>query len=178
MDEMWKAVDGFDGFYEISNMGRIRSLDRICGKMPSGADRNWTGKMMTPVDNGRGYLIIHLKRDGKRYIRYIHRLVAEAFLEKPAGCNVVNHIDYNTRNNSCTNLEWCTQKANVQHSRQRMCVPRNHMTNTGEKYIHHNEKYDSYSVWIRQVKAYKSFKTLEEAVAFRNEVLNEFSISK
>lgn len=176
--EIWKEIKGFEGYYEISNFGRIRSLDRICGKMPSGAERKWAGKMMTPTDNGRGYLIIHLKKDGKRWSRYIHRLVAEAFVDKPAGCEVVNHIDYDTKNNAAVNLEWCSQKQNVQHSIPRMRKPHNRKTNTGEKYIHYDYKNNGYLVNIRTVGAHGWFKNFDEAVTFRNEVLNEIGISR
>lgn len=176
--EIWKDIEGFDGLYQVSNHGNVRSLDRICGKMPNGSARHVTGKMMTPADNGHGYLVIQLKREGKRWPRYVHRLVAEAFVEKPDGCSVVNHIDYDTKNNAATNLEWCTQKENMQHSRPRLCVTHNTPSSTGEKYISFRKDCGRYRVNIKKVRVDKQFKTIEEAVAFRNEVLNEFSISK
>ena len=123
MGEQWKPIEGFEGYYEISNQGRIRSSDRVCGTMPKGYDRHLKGQLMKPTDNGNGYLIVHLKKNGRRVSRYIHRLVAEAFLEKPAGCNVVDHIDYNKSNNAAENLQWCTQKENVQRSSHRMRKP-------------------------------------------------------
>ena len=125
MGEQWRNIKGFEGSYQISNLGRIRSLDRVCGQMPRGYDRHITGNFMTPTDNGRGYLIVHLKKNGSRKSRYIHRLVAEAFIENPKGFPVVNHIDFNKKNNTVENLEWCTQKMNVQHSSVNMRKPHN-----------------------------------------------------
>ena len=123
MDEQWRTIEGFEGYYEISNLGRIRSLDRVCNTHSSEAGRRIKGQIMTPTDNGNGYLIVHLKQNGKRSSRYIHRLVAEAFLEKRIGCNVVDHIDYNKKNNAVDNLQWCTQRENVQRSSHRMRKP-------------------------------------------------------
>lgn len=175
--EEWKPIAGYEGYYEVSNFGNIRSVDRICGKMPRGADRHIKGQPIAPTDSGHKYLIVHLKKDGKRQMRYVHRLVAEAFCEKPPGCNVVNHIDYNVHNNHDTNLEWTTQAENIRHSKHRMCQPRAVVkTNTGEKYIYRT-KYGTYRVNIKRVKVCKSFKTLADAVEFRNEVLNGIGIT-
>ena len=116
MKEEWKQIKDYEGVYEVSNCGRVRSVDRVCGKMPRGFDRNIKGKMMNPTDNGHGYMVVHLKKNGTRKIAYVHRLVAEAFIEKPDGCNVVDHIDYNRANNNVSNLQWCTQKENIHRS--------------------------------------------------------------
>ena len=176
--ETWKDIAGFEGLYQISNLGRIRSLDRITVEMTTGIQRHLSGKLLNPTDNGDGYRIVSLKKGGKRFSRYIHRLVAEAFVDKPEGCNVVNHIDYNKGNNIFSNLEWCTQKANVQHSSSRLHVPHKSTSSTGEKYVTFRKKCGRYRVNIKNAKADRQFKTIEEAIAFRNEVLNEFSISK
>lgn len=74
---------------------------------------------MKPVkfhDNGKGYLQIHTTRNGKQYMRYIHRLVAECYLDNPKGLREVNHIDGNKQNNSVENLEWCTTRDNHLHA--------------------------------------------------------------
>lgn len=67
-------------------------------------------------DNGRGYLQVQIMREGKRYTRYVHRLVAECFLPNPNGYNEINHIDGNKSNNSVENLEWCTHSENMYHA--------------------------------------------------------------
>lgn len=164
--EMWKPIKGYEGYYAISNKGNIVSLmfrnNQVCKPRI---------KHLSPTDNGNGYLIIGLKVDGNRKNFYIHRLVAEHFLEKKDGCEYVNHIDYNTKNNDVSNLEWCTQKDNVNHSiahlHQRKCAE----TNTGEKHIHYRRGRYCVRVARKTLKVDKEFATLEEAVAFRNEVV-------
>ena len=120
--EQWKPVKGFEGWYEISDLGNIRSIDRVIDHK---RDKTWDkpkvqinkGKMLTPQKNNKGYSYIMLYRNSKHYKRYIHRLVAEAFLPEPLkSYRVVNHIDGNPQNNAVGNLEWCTQKQNMNHA--------------------------------------------------------------
>ena len=100
-EEVWKPVKGFES-YEVSSLGRVRSIDRVVGT------RKLKGKMLSPFDNGRsGYLEVILSVDGKRFPRLIHRLVAKAFLPNPNNHRQVNHIDEDKRNNVVSNLEWC-----------------------------------------------------------------------
>ena len=172
MKKLWKPVKGYEDCYEVCNDGSIRSIDRICGTMPSGAPRHIKGQKITPFNNGNGYLMIHLKRNGTRKPVAIHRIVAEAFLEKPSGANVVNHIDYNRSNNSVDNLEWCTQKQNTDHSRINMTgkLHKGNIPSTGEKYIRYKNK--RYIVVIKE-KYCGSFLTLEEAMIRRGEILTD-----
>jgi hypothetical protein len=173
--EQWKDIKGYEGAYQISNLGRIKSLDRICVEMPRGCKRHIKGKLMSPTDNGKGYMIISLKKHGTRKSKYIHRLVAEAFIPNPNSYTIVNHIDYNKKNNNVNNLEWCTQKDNIQHSSKNMRKPHNCKSSTGHKYI--TQKSKKYALYIRYKKLYKSFEKLEDAIAFRDEVLNGNSIA-
>lgn len=173
--EIWKDIKGFEGFYQVSNRGNVRSLK--CRRNLWRDGERVTGvvhrvKNMTPSDNGKGYLVVNLKENNKRTVRYVHRLVAEHFLEKPEGKDVVNHLDYNIKNNSVDNLEWTTQKQNVRYSIPNMKHPRENCkpTNTGEKYItcrivNGNKIY--------RVKGNRTFRTLEDAIKYRNEVLCE-----
>ena len=77
---------------------------------------NKHGKKLSPVDNGKGYLILNLNINGKRKCKAIHRIMAEAFIPNPKCLPEVNHIDANRRNNSIDNLEWVTHGDNIQHS--------------------------------------------------------------
>lgn len=176
MGEIWMPISGYVGLYEVSNHGRIRSVDRI-QDLPNChgwiSPRHDKGRIFKPTDNGHGYLIVQLRKDGKRKNHYVHRLVAGAFLEKPDGKDGVNHIDRDRQNNMVTNLEWCTQKENVRYSAELMRHPKDicKPSKTGEKYI--TVKNGRYRVQIRQKNVDVSFDTLEEAVEHRNEVMKE-----
>lgn len=166
MSEIYKDIAGFEGLYQISNKGTVRSLS---------FRNNQTAfkrvRALTPSDNGSGYLIVGLSKGGKKKNFYIHRLVADAFLLREKGKDVVNHKDHNTRNNSAENLEWCTQEENVRYSADRMRHEKTKCktTNTGEKYI--TKRKNSFRVQISRKGIYKEFKTLEEAKAFKKAVM-------
>lgn len=130
-EEIWKPIREYESEYAISNKGRIKSLS-----FRNNQTTKQREKIMKPFDNGSGYLVISLKKGGKVKNKYIHRLVAEAFLENYLPGMVVNHIDYNKRNNCVENLEWCTQKENTHHSKQHMKHEHNSPAGkSGEKYI-------------------------------------------
>jgi hypothetical protein len=99
--EIWKDIKGFEGLYRVSNTGKVFSIRR---------DKNLKGK----VDR-YGYLAVVLW-NGKNNYRTIHRLVAEAFVPKDDGCNVVNHLDCDKLNNNASNLEWTTVQGNTKHA--------------------------------------------------------------
>ena len=104
--EEWKDIKGYEGIYQISNKGRVKSLNY-----------NRTGKEKIregTVDN-TGYKIISLSKNGKEKKYSIHRLVAQAFLPNPDNLPVVNHKDENKLNNNVENLEWCTHKYNCNY---------------------------------------------------------------
>lgn len=112
MNEIWKDIKGYEKYYQVSNKGRIKSLPRL--KI---AANNFVTKekILKLVDNSRGYLRVNLKANGKNKVFFVHRLVAEHFLKKIDGCNVVNHLDCNPHNNNVENLEWTTLKGNSEY---------------------------------------------------------------
>jgi hypothetical protein len=170
--EKWKDIQGYEGLYQVSNLGNVRSQYRRVVNHKSGSTRLCAGIQMTARDNGNGYLIVSLRKQGKRKNHYVHRLVAMAFVENPDSKTHINHIDFNTRNNRASNLEWCTQKENVNHSAVNMRKPKANckLTNTGEKYIRKISSHGNtrYRVTLRRFGVDRTFKTLEEAVYFRN----------
>lgn len=169
--EQWKDIKEYEGIYQISDKGNVRSLMKW-----EVQKRNYVHctKLLNPTDNGNGYLIISLSKKRKRKNFYIHRLVAEHFVPNTNDKNkVVNHLDFDKRNNKASNLEWCTQKENVLYSRDRMCKPKNKTnTNTGEKYISYKKSKSRYEVTVSR-KFIGTFKTLKEAVARRDNYLKE-----
>ena len=102
MTEIWKDIVGYEGLYQVSNLGRVKSVKR--------------NKILSQKHNWDGYLRIQLWRNNKNKYVSIHRLVAEAFIENPNKKPFINHIDGNKQNNNVDNLEWCTQKENIKHA--------------------------------------------------------------
>lgn len=168
--EQWKAIKGYDGRYLISNRGRVKSLWHYHYVGLDELRKVRTEKMVAITDNGSGYQIVSLSKDGKRKNHYIHRLVAEHFLEKKDGANIVNHKDFNTKNNNVENLEWCFQNENIHYSlshNRGTFKPRK--TSTGERYI--QKRKSSFAVVIRRKE--KRFQNLSDAIAYRDMILNE-----
>lgn len=108
--EYWKPVLGYEGLYEVSNWGRVKSLKRLV-KSPRGY-RTVCERTLKPTKDSHGYLCVSLCKEGKMKFVKIHRLVAEAFIPNPYNLPQVNHKDENPLNNNANNLEWCDNKYN------------------------------------------------------------------
>ena len=111
--EIWKPVVGFEGYYEVSNRGRVRSLDRTV-VMKDGKKRFTRGKMLKPVvyNGKRHYHGVVLSKEGYHKRHSIHRLVAQAFIPNQDNLPEINHKDEDKTNNCVENLEWCDRKYN------------------------------------------------------------------
>lgn len=119
MIETWKDIHGWEGLYQISDKGNVRSLDRTMERK-NGRVLVCCGKLLKPQPNSKGYLRVQLKSPGKTSVLFVHRLVAEHFVEnpKPEEYEIVNHIDNNFQNNYWFNLEWTTPLGNIQHAKK------------------------------------------------------------
>lgn len=127
--------------------------------------------MIKGTDNGNGYLIVSLRVRGKRKNHYIHRLVAETFIDNPLNKKEVNHIDFNKRNNNASNLEWATRQENIDHSIVNMKGKKHRSnSNTGEQYISYRSSAKAYRVTVNK-KEYGSCRTLEEAIKKRDAII-------
>jgi NUMOD4 motif/HNH endonuclease len=113
MSEIWKPVPGYEGSYEVSNEGRIRSLAREVPRLGTGK-KTIHAKIMTPQKNRGGYLQVVLRSDGKSKMNRIHRIVLSSF-DRPRDDMDVNHKDGNKENNRLDNLEWATRSENIAH---------------------------------------------------------------
>lgn len=116
-NEEWKPIAEFEG-YEVSNIGRVRSLPRIITKK-NGRTERFNGGMLSITINkkcfNRLYVSLRKTGDKKTYKRYVHRLVAQAFIPNPNNYKEINHIDENPNNNNVENLEWCTRRYNLDY---------------------------------------------------------------
>jgi len=115
MEEIWKPVVGYESGYEVSNKGRVRSIDRQIIRS-NGWRQTLTGRILVPSLNNQKRLRVSLNSKNDR--RFIHRLVGEAFLDNPEGKKQINHIDGNPTNNCLENLEWVTQEENIKHAHE------------------------------------------------------------
>ena len=109
-NEIWK--DTYDKDYKVSNLGRVKSLKR---KVYAGRNRmRWQYERILSNNktNGNGYIVVSLNKESKSKNKYVHRLVAEAFLKNPNNYKYINHKDQNTFNNNVNNLEFCTAQYN------------------------------------------------------------------
>ena len=118
--EEWKSVLGYEGCFEVSNYGKIRSLPREVIKS-DGTVQKVYGQELRPFIRDSSKIVpvkhyrVALRKDGKQKKYFVHRLVAAAFIRPPKDNEIINHIDNNGLNNYYKNLEWCTQKENVAH---------------------------------------------------------------
>lgn len=108
-EETWKDIDGFQGLYQISNMGRVRSIPRKFSR-----NANGYYVLKGSFDTG-GYPQVCLRKNGRNYTKKIHSLVARAFIPNLNGYREINHIDEDKTNNHVENLEWCTREYNINY---------------------------------------------------------------
>lgn len=111
MREEWRPIAGYEGLYEVSNLGSVRSLDRIVKSKGNGVAKI-KGKRLKQIARTGDYLDVSLSKSGTHKIIRVHRLVAYAFCEKPIGCDQVNHKNEVRTDNRACNLEWCTSRYN------------------------------------------------------------------
>lgn len=115
--EVWKPIIGFEGSYEISSYGNVKTLSkRVISAIHSSGYRMTKEKALKKVLNKNGYLYITISKNNKAYGRSVHRLVAIHFIANPNNCPEVNHINTIKTDNHISNLEWNTSVQNTQHA--------------------------------------------------------------
>lgn len=113
--EEWRSIKGYEGKYEVSSFGRVKSLSRFkC--LLHGKEKNTHEKILKFDQHKNGYLFVHLYNNGSKRAYSVHRLVAEAFIPNTRSLPQINHIDGDKTNNNTDNIEWCTAKENNLHS--------------------------------------------------------------
>lgn len=113
--ELWKDIKGYEGMYQVSNEGRVKSLDRKV-KQRGGGTQNKKGQLIVESMNHKGYKLTGITKENKNRTFATHRLVAEHFIENNNEKLQVNHIDGNKTNNHVDNLEWVTASENMRHA--------------------------------------------------------------
>lgn len=113
--EVWKPIKGYEGRYEASNLGNIRSLDRMIKSKGEGK-RFLRGRVLKKLIVRNGYEHVALCKDGRTKRVSVHRVIASTFLKRRPEDEVVNHINGIKTDNRVSNLEWCTYKQNIRHA--------------------------------------------------------------
>lgn len=156
MEEIFKSVKNYEEFYQVSNLGRVKSNDRQRFGV-GGSIRNCKGKILKASPNQSGHLLVNLyDSEGKSKKVLVHRLVAEAFIENPNNLPCVNHKDEDKNNNCVENLEWCTVKYNNEYSN---LAEKNLYSKTGKYPI----KVIQFSLSGEELHRYNSFMDAERA---------------
>lgn len=154
MEERWKSVNGYEGLYEISNFGNVKSLKRTVVDC-RGFNKTISEKVLKHRRHNHGYRYITLCRPGDYHNKLVHRLIAEHFIENPQNKPHINHINGNKADNRLENLEWCTQSENNQHAVDTGLISRTgekngraKLTPEAVKYI--KEKYQWHGYWNQE----------------------------
>ena len=121
--EIWKDIPNYEGLYQVSNIGNVRTLDKYVNSSIKNNDKVKRKSQILKQYNKRGYLQVTLTVNNKRHYFGVHRLVAQAFIPNPNNFPQVNHKDENPLNNNVKNLEWCTAKYNCNYGSRNSKIP-------------------------------------------------------
>lgn len=139
IDEVWCDVPDYEGMYQVSNTGKVKSLSRII-KTSNGKLYHRKENILKPFYEKRGYMRVKLCKNGTEKMFCVHRLVATCFIPNVYNREQVNHIDGNKTNNNASNLEWCTNEQNMKHAWE--CGLREHRKRK-VRCLNNNEVYSS-----------------------------------
>ena len=166
-NEIWKDVKGYEGLYQVSNMGRVKSLERTVTRK-NGRKQTIRERILKPRTNQDGYLRVTLYNNGNKIKQFlVHRLVCEAFHENPENKPCVNHKDENKTNNIASNLEWCTASENS-----------NHGTRTARSTKARSKPVGQYTRDGKLIKVWESTMEVERQLGFANQSISAVARGK
>lgn len=173
MIEVWKDIEGYEGLYQVSNLGRVKALKKEWLAHHT-AILTHEEQIIKPFPSHNGYLRVALSKN-REYKKYpVHRLVANAFIGmQPTPKHNINHKDFNRQNNCVDNLEWLTHKDNSLYSREhhRQSALKHLKPKSKEHYIYYRKLKNSEHWYIHLNHKYFQFNTLAEAKDFRDKYL-------
>ena len=152
MKEIWKDIKGYEGLYQVSNWGNVKSTQYYHGTYE---------RTLKPTKDKDGYLQVILYKDGKRKMHRIHRTVAEAFIPNPDNLPQINHRDENPSNNRVDNIEWCDCKYNI-----------NYGTRTKKASVKKSKTVYQYTMDRKFIKEWQSAMEVERELGFYNSYIN------
>lgn len=168
MEEIWKEIPDYEGFYEASNLGNIRSLERK-RKVREGVVGLHKGQFIKPNKSGR-YCLVTLSKDGIVLTKSVHRLVALAHIPNPENLPEIDHINKDKTDNRIENLRWVSKSTNQRNKG----IPVHNTS--GHLHIRFVTKANRWCVHIPWLKLNRRFMTLEDAIKFRDTNLAEQTI--
>lgn len=164
LNEEWRPIKGYEGLYEVSNFGRVKSL---------GKGKTWKGeKILKLCTNYGGYSLAHLCKEGTRKHYTVHRLVATSFIPNPDNLPCINHKDCNPLNNCVWNLEWCDYKYNNSYGDAQRKRIENRTGLTAPKPV------NQYSLTGEFIKEWPSASQVEKNLGYFKQIIRSCCIGK
>ena len=164
MQEIWKDIKGYEGLYQVSNLGRVKSLRRWAGNQYSNKFIKREKILKHSTEKG-GYYHYTLRKDGKETKGREHRLVAEAFIPNPNNYPCINHKDENIKNNNVNNLEWCTYKYNNNYGKHKERQVKSHKPFKKTIVLQYNLKGNFIKEWDSIKEAEDYYKTSKNTIS-------------
>ena len=134
-EQIWKEVIGFEGLYQVNQLAVVRSIDRQVYHQWNNSYHQKPGKILSTRINNCGYVSVRLSKGGKTFTRFVHRLMAEAFIPNPLNKKYTNHRDGKKLNNTLENLEWVTHSENMKHAYSMGLIRKKTKRNTGDQQL-------------------------------------------
>lgn len=156
MKEIWKDIPGYEDLYQVSNLGRVKSLDKYVNSAIKNNTKVLRKSQLLKIRINQGYYEVTLTHNNKRKYCKVHRLVAQAFIPNPNNLSQINHKDENPLNNNVENLEWCTAQYNCSYGNR----TKNIYNNTRSISVEINQ----YDLNNNLIKTYKSITEASKSV--------------